>query len=162
MVLQVFFSVLLSFQKELKGRSTLHDLIQPMGTQSTFENPLFLLYGPGVQKIQRQPANNPQYDTAADIVNVRFLARSHVSISIKELERLGYLEGRYNPGNHKTIHLSILEPAAALVADGQRAQQDFYSILFQDADPADAEAASRFLHCVSHNIRSYLESREKL
>ena len=107
-------------------------------------------------------ANNPQYDTAADIVNVRFLARSHVSISIKELERLGYLEGRYNPGNHNTIHLSILEPAAALVADGQRAQQDFYSILFQDADPADAEAASRFLHCVSHNIRSYLESREKL
>lgn len=107
-------------------------------------------------------ANNPQYDTAADIVNVRFLARSHVSISIRELERLGYLEGRYNPGNHKTIHLSILEPAAALVADGQRAQQDFYSILFQDADPADAEAASRFLHCVSHNIRSYLESREKL
>ena len=107
-------------------------------------------------------ANNPQYDTAADIVNVRFLARSYVSISIKELERLGYLEGRYNPGNHKTIHLSILEPAAALVADGQRAQQDFYSILFQDADPADAEAASRFLHCVSHNIRSYLESREKL
>ena len=98
--------------------------------------------------------------TELDIL--RFLARSHVSISINELERLGYLEGRYNPGNHKTIHLSILEPAAALVADGQRAQQDFYSILFQDADPADAEAASRFLHCVSHNIRSYLESREKL
>ena len=93
---------------------------------------------------------------SVDVITLRDQA------SQKELERLGYLEGRYNPGNHKTIHLSILEPAAALVADGPRAQQDFYSILFQYADPADAEAASRFLHCVSHNIRSYLESREKL
>ena len=107
-------------------------------------------------------ANNPQYDTAADIVNVRFPARSPHTNSINDLERLGEQEGRYNPRKHNTIHFYILEPAAALVADGQRAQQDFYSILFQDADPADAEAASRFLHCVSHNIRSYLESREKL
>ena len=106
-------------------------------------------------------ANNPQYDTAADIVNIRFLAKSHVSISIKALERLGYLEGRHSPGNHKTIHLSVLDQAAALVADGQQAQKDFHSILFQNVNPADAEAASRFLHCVSHNLRSHLESREK-
>ena len=106
-------------------------------------------------------ANNPQYDTAADIVNVRFLAKSHVSISIKELEKLGYLEGRHSPENHKTIHLSIRDQATSLVADGQQAQQKFYYILFQNTDQADAEAASRFLHCVSHNIRSYLERREK-
>lgn len=36
--------------------------------------------------------NNPQYNTAADIVKVRKSTKSHVSISLKDLEGKGMVE----------------------------------------------------------------------
>lgn len=106
-------------------------------------------------------ANSPQYDTAADIVEVRFLAKSHVSISIKELEQLGYLKGQYRSDNHKTIHLVVQDQAAELIAEGRQAQQQFFSILFRGIAAEEVEGARRFFNQVSRNIRSHLESREK-
>ena len=37
-------------------------------------------------------ANNPEFDRAVDIVNNRGLSKSHVSLSISNLERRGFLE----------------------------------------------------------------------
>ena len=107
-------------------------------------------------------ANNPQYDTAADIVEVRYLAKSHVSISIKELERLGYLKGRYQEGNHKTIHLVVQEEARDVVIDGRMAQQEFFNIMFHGIKQKEVEQARSFFSQVSQNIRNHLESREKV
>ena len=107
-------------------------------------------------------ANNPQYDTAADIVEVRYLAKSHVSISIKELERLGYLKGRYQEGNHKTIHLVVQEEAKDVVIDGRMAQQEFFNIMFHGIKQKEVEQARSFFNQVSQNIRNHLESREKV
>ena len=40
-------------------------------------------------------ANNPAYDTATDIVEVRHLTKSHVSASVKTLQARGYLQRVY-------------------------------------------------------------------
>ncbi len=37
-------------------------------------------------------ANNPEYDTAKDIVNKRHLTKSHVSVSLRDLEERGYIK----------------------------------------------------------------------
>ena len=58
--------------------------------------------------------NHPSFDTATEIVERRKLAKSHVSISIKALERRHYLERIYLDGNRKTAHLRLLPPARAL------------------------------------------------
>ena len=70
-------------------------------------------------------ANNPQHDTAAQIVRVRRLTKSHVSISVKSLQQRGLLKGVYFPGNQKTLHLQLTEAAKPIVADGQAAQKAF-------------------------------------
>lgn len=62
--------------------------------------------------------NNPDYDTAADIIEVRHLAKSHVSTSIKALEQAGFLEKYYHSDNRKTVHLSVCNLAASLIDDG--------------------------------------------
>ena len=46
-------------------------------------------------------ANNPAYDTAADIVRIRMLTKSHVSGALKRLETDGYLCTAYHAGNRK-------------------------------------------------------------
>ena len=52
-------------------------------------------------------ANNPEYDTARDIVEVRHLAKSHVSAGIEALAGRGLLEREKRAGNRKTIHLRL-------------------------------------------------------
>ena len=47
-------------------------------------------------------ANNTRYDTATDIVEVRFLAKSQVSAAIKNLEARGCLRREYQLENRKT------------------------------------------------------------
>lgn len=45
--------------------------------------------------------NNPQYRTAADIVKIRRLAKSHVSIGVKLLAQKGIIAKHREDGNKK-------------------------------------------------------------
>ena len=53
-------------------------------------------------------ANNPEFDRAVDIVNNRGLSKSHVSLSISNLERRGVLERIDDPDDRRTVHLRLL------------------------------------------------------
>ena len=64
-------------------------------------------------------ANNPQFDTATDIVERRCISKAHVSQSVKSLEQRGCLERRYVGDNRRTIHLRLLEGAQAAVDAGR-------------------------------------------
>lgn len=75
-------------------------------------------------------ANHPYYDTATDIVMVRRLTKSHVSVALKQLAVRGLLEPYYQKGNRKTIHLRLLPAADPILQSGQQAQEKFGEILF--------------------------------
>jgi len=75
--------------------------------------------------------NNPQFDTAAQIVKVRRLTKSHVSVSLKNLQERGLVRGIYYPGNQKTLHLQLTEQAAPVVEAGLAAQRAFGAKLIQ-------------------------------
>ena len=75
-------------------------------------------------------ANNPQYDTATQIVRYRHLAKSHVSVSIRSLQERGLVLGEHREGNHRTIHLSVADKARDIIADGRVAQGKFCEIVF--------------------------------
>ena len=68
-------------------------------------------------------ANNPQFDTASDIVKYRHLTKSHVSMSVRSLEDKGLLTGEHHKPNRRTIHLTVLDAADAIVAAGRKAHQ---------------------------------------
>ena len=48
--------------------------------------------------------SNPQHNTAADIVMIRKSTKSHVSVSLKSLERKGLIRRVQNKSNKKRIH----------------------------------------------------------
>ena len=54
-------------------------------------------------------ANNPDFDRAVDIVNHRGLAKSHVSMSVTNLESRGLLERISDPADRRTVHLKLTE-----------------------------------------------------
>ena len=81
--------------------------------------------------------NNPKYDTAAQLVKIRRLSKSHVSMSVKGLQEKGLVNGIYYPGNQKTLHLQLTEKAKPVVAAGLAAQQAFGASLVQGFTPEE-------------------------
>lgn len=101
-------------------------------------------------------ANNPQHDTAAAVVELRFLAKSHVSTSVKALERAGLLEKYQLPGDRRAVHLRVL-PAAAAVADGQAAQERFRSALNAGLSGEELRTLEKCAAKLTQNIKNCME-----
>lgn len=74
--------------------------------------------------------NNPEYDTAADIVRLRRFTKSHVSTALKSLSARGLLETCFHDGNRKSIHLRLLPATAPIIQDGHAAQKRYGDTLF--------------------------------
>lgn len=102
-------------------------------------------------------ANNPQYDTASEIIEIRCLAKSHVSTSIKALELSGLLTKHYKPGNKKTAHLSLTQRAAPLIADGRQAQEHFLHVMCDGLSDEEIGLLHRCFHRIHENTKQYLE-----
>ena len=71
--------------------------------------------------------NNPQHNTAADIVKIRKSTKSYVSTSLKGLENRGLIKRLQSVENKKHIEIVLLEKAMPIIEDGIKAQKDFAS-----------------------------------
>lgn len=106
-------------------------------------------------------ANNPCFDTATDIVENRYLAKSHVSSSVKLLETRGYLRRQYTQGNRKTAHLKITDAAAKIVRDGQAAQRQFVSIVMKGFTSEEINSMRAYNERIFENINAYLKEENQ-
>ena len=96
-------------------------------------------------------ANNPQFDTATDIVERRCISKAHVSQSVKSLEQRGYLERRYAGDNRRTIHLHLLEGAQAAVDAGRQAHARCLAALLEGFSEVEKELFRSYLSRISDN-----------
>lgn len=69
--------------------------------------------------------NNPQYNTAAEIVKIRKSTKSHVSTSLRMLEEKGLIEKRQSEDNKKHIVIILLDKAKTIVNEGTAVQKQF-------------------------------------
>lgn len=104
-------------------------------------------------------ANNPQYDTAADICAVRSLAKSHVSTSVRALEGAGFLEKYQLPADRRVIHLRVTPAAEAVVADGRTAQEKFRGVLTEGLDREELRAVELAHAKIIRNVKKFMEEK---
>ncbi len=102
-------------------------------------------------------ANNPGYDRAVDIVNGRGLSKSHVSLSVANLEKRGLLCRREDPQDRRTVHLALTEAALPPVQAGQMAQRWFYSYLHAGVTQEQLDLMRAFAERVSENVKNIEE-----
>lgn len=69
--------------------------------------------------------DNPQFNTAADIVKVRKSTKSHVSISLKDLKTKRLINRIQSPNNKKRIEIVLLDDAIPIIDAGKNAQKQF-------------------------------------
>ena len=102
-------------------------------------------------------ANNPGYDTAKDIIERRRLTKSHVSMSLKDLERRDLGQKEYYPGNQKTAHLKLSSASVQMVAEGQQAQKKFFQTVFRDFNPEDLSRMEGYFERMRKNMQNALK-----
>ena len=105
-------------------------------------------------------ANNPCFDTATDIVEIRYLSKSQVSSSVNSLEKRGYVRREYAENNKKTAHLRICAPAQHIVKDGREAQEKFVSVMLQGLSEEECSCMKRCFERMWENIDCYLKAAE--
>ena len=101
--------------------------------------------------------NNPEYDRAVDIVQNRGLSKSHVSLSINNLESRGFLTRREDPADRRTIHLALTEAALPIVEKGQLSQRQFFSYIHKGVTQEQIDLMMDFAKKVSENIKNIEE-----
>lgn len=106
-------------------------------------------------------ANNPLFDTASDIVQIRCLSKSQVSAAVGLLEKRNFLKKSYAGNNRKTVHLEICQEAADAVQDGKAAQERFLQIIFKGIPEKEIEAMKRANVQMLNNIHEYLKEESK-
>lgn len=98
--------------------------------------------------------NNPEYDRAADIVSRRGIAKSHVSLSVANLESRGMLSKHFNPEDRRTVHLKLTEEGRAVAKDGKKAQQEFLAQLYAGISEKELNAWIEVTQKVWNNINN--------
>ena len=99
-------------------------------------------------------ANNPTFDRAADIVTLRQITKSHVSVSVTNLEQRGLLYRVFDPADRRTAHLKLTDAALPITAEGNRIQQAFFSRIFAGLSPEEFAFWRTILDKVCRNIQS--------
>ena len=102
-------------------------------------------------------ANNPQFDTATDIVERRHISKAHVSQSVKSLEQRGCLERCYEGDNRRTIHLRLMERAQAAVDVGRRAQLHCFETFMRGFSATELEQLRGYLARIAGNVHAEQE-----
>lgn len=102
-------------------------------------------------------ANNPAYQTAADIVEVRKIKANLVSVNVDKLVRDGYLTREPMPGDRRKTRLLCTEKAQPIILQGRQLQTAFLQRLFAHTDQQMQDAFLKTISIMDKNINELLE-----
>lgn len=103
--------------------------------------------------------NNPQYNTAADIVKVRKSTKSHVSTSLKFLEDKGLVEKKQSEDNKKHIEIVLLDSAQEIVQAGLNVQKEFVKNMFRGLTEEEMIMCKSVFNRICNNAENCLKGK---
>ena len=106
--------------------------------------------------------NNPQHNTAADIVKIRKSTKSHVSTSLKGLEDRGLIKRLQSAENKKHIEIVLLENAMPIIKDGIKAQKDFASNVLSGLTNEEKRICMSVFDKICRNADEYLKNYSEI
>ena len=104
--------------------------------------------------------NNPQHNTAAEIVKVRKSTKSHVSISLKNLESKGLVERIQSETNKKHIEIVLLDNAELIVEAGINAQKEFAQDVLSGLTEEEKRMCINVFNKICNNAEEHLKEQD--
>lgn len=145
-----------------------------MNTSIVFSHKFLQVYGAWCQPVCQEMgmpqtafdilmflANNPDYQTARDIVEVRGIKANLVSVNVERLVRDGYLKREPIAGDRRKVRLVCTEKAQETIAAGRRLQASFFEEIFRDVDEASRQEFYRVIEMIQDNLERMRERQER-
>ena len=101
--------------------------------------------------------NNPEYDCAKDIVDVRKIKANLISINVDKLVNDGYLERKLMLNDRRKYRLVLTKQGKVLVKKGKEVQDSFFELLFDSVSAKDRSAFNKVLELIDNNLERILE-----
>ena len=105
-------------------------------------------------------ANNPEYTTARDIVEVRSIKANLVSQHVDRMVREGYLCRKEVQGDRRKRDLSLTEKAMPIIEAGRKMQTDFFETLFHGVSEGEKQAFFETMDRMSRNMDKILKGND--
>ncbi len=105
-------------------------------------------------------ANNPEFDTARDIVECRYIKANLVSVNVESLVREGYLTREKSSGDRRKIRLVCTEKAGPVVEQGRQLQSQFAGEMFKNVDERQKEDFFQVLYILESNMKEMQKGRD--
>ena len=103
--------------------------------------------------------NNPERDTAADIVERRMLPKGNVSAGVETLVQKGLLMRRQDQTDRRKIHLSLLEKAVPIVQEIEEINKKFRRQIFKNVSNDDLKTYEKTTDFILENLKEVLERK---
>ena len=105
--------------------------------------------------------NNPQNNTAAEIVKIRKSTKSHVSTSLKNLENKKLIERKQSEENKKHVEIFLLDKAELIVEEGINAQKQFAQNVLSGLTEEEKDMCIRVFDKICNNAEEHLRGEWK-
>ena len=105
--------------------------------------------------------NNPEKDTATDIVELRMLQKSNVSQAVESLAQRGFISRTQDRKDRRRIHLSLTEKAGDIVRELDEIREAFHREIFRGLSEEDIETFHRVNEQIGSNISKAEKRREQ-
>ncbi len=106
-------------------------------------------------------ANNPQYKTARDIVEVRKIKANLVSVNVDKLVKEGYLERESQKDDRRKIHLQCTEKATPIIGKGRELQETFFEVLLENVSTEQRENFLKTIEVIEENLDLMKNKKEE-
>ena len=101
--------------------------------------------------------NNPQYDKAADVSELRFLAKSYVSKAVDLLQKRGYLQVQNDEKDRRVMRLKLTPATDPLIAAGNETRERFLKILFEGVSQKELQTMQKIHQKMMENLERNLQ-----
>ena len=105
--------------------------------------------------------NNPDKDTAADVVELRMLSKGAVSKAVESLIQKSLLERIPDTEDRRRIHLRLKPEAEPVIASVDEVRDEFLDTILAGFTQEELEARTRFFQKLFDNTKRAMERSDK-
>lgn len=103
--------------------------------------------------------NNPDYDTARDIVEYRMIPKANVSQAVESLIAKGCLESAVCAEDRRRVHLHLTDAGQSAAAKLKDSQTRFSQAIFDGLSHAELDTLEKAHYVIMDNVKKILEEK---
>ncbi len=106
--------------------------------------------------------NNPEKDTAADIVELRMLSKGAVSKAVESLIQKSILERKPDREDRRKIHLKLMPQAGPVTESIDQVREEFLAAILEGFTQEELELHGKFYGRLFENTKKAMEKGGEL